>query len=76
MTHAIMEEEREHGVRLTAVLPGMTNTPLLDDRPVPVSEETRRAALQPDDIAATCLYVMQLPPTAHVAEIMLQPAKG
>lgn len=74
LNNAVMEEERENGIRLTAILPGMTNTPLLDKRPVPVSADARAAALQPEDIAATCLFVMSLPPRAHVAEILLQPS--
>jgi NADP-dependent 3-hydroxy acid dehydrogenase YdfG len=76
LTHAVMEEERENGLRLTAILPGMTDTPLLDKRPVPVPAESRRAALQPDDVAAACLFVMALPARAHVAEIVLQPSRS
>jgi NADP-dependent 3-hydroxy acid dehydrogenase YdfG len=76
LTHAVMEEERENGLRLTAILPGMTDTPLLDKRPVPVSADSRRAALQPDDVAAACLFVMGLPARAHVAEIVLQPSRS
>ncbi|HTN63099.1 MAG TPA: SDR family NAD(P)-dependent oxidoreductase [Devosia sp.] len=74
LNNAVMEEERENGIRLTAILPGMTNTPLLDKRPVPVSAQARAAALQPEDVAAACLFVMALPARAHVAEIMLQPS--
>ena len=76
LTHAVMEEERENGLRLTAILPGMTDTPLLDKRPVPVPADSRRAALQPDDVAAACLFVMGLPARAHVAEIVLQPSRS
>ncbi|MGK9168914.1 SDR family NAD(P)-dependent oxidoreductase [Inquilinus limosus] len=76
LSHAVMEEERENGLRLTVILPGMTDTPLLDKRPVPVPPEARRAALQPEDVAAACLFVMALPPRAHVAEIVLQPSRS
>ncbi|MGK9236436.1 SDR family NAD(P)-dependent oxidoreductase [Inquilinus limosus] len=76
LSHAVMEEERENGLRLTVILPGMTDTPLLDRRPVPVPPEARRAALQPEDVAAACLFVMALPPRAHVAEIVLQPSRS
>jgi NADP-dependent 3-hydroxy acid dehydrogenase YdfG len=76
LSHAVMEEERENGLRLTVILPGMTDTPLLDKRPVPVPPEARRKALQPEDVAAACLFVMALPPRAHVAEIMLQPSRS
>lgn len=76
LSHAVMEEERDNGLRLTVILPGMTDTPLLDKRPVPVPAEVRQKALQPEDVAAACLFVMALPPRAHVAEIMLQPSRS
>lgn len=76
LTHAVMEEERDNGIRMTAILPGMTDTPLLDRRPTPVSAAARAAALQPDDVAAACLFVMQLPARAHVAEILIQPSRS
>lgn len=75
LTHAIMEEEWANGIRATSILPGMTDTSLLDRRPVPVSAETRATALQPEDIAAACMFVMQLPARAHVSEIHLQPSR-
>ncbi|WP_027133245.1 SDR family oxidoreductase [Geminicoccus roseus] len=76
LTHAVMEEERENGIRMTAIMPGMTDTPLLDRRPTPIPAEARAAALQPEDIAAACLFVMGLPARAHVAEILMQPRKN
>jgi NADP-dependent 3-hydroxy acid dehydrogenase YdfG len=75
LTHAIMEEEWANGIRATAILPGMTNTPLLDRRPSPVSAEARDAALQPVDIAEACLFVMRLPERAHVSELVIQPSR-
>lgn len=76
LTHAVMEEERENGIRVTAILPGMTDTPLLNRRPTPPTPEDRARALQPADIAAACLFVMQLPARAHVAEILMQPSRS
>ena len=75
LNHAIMEEEWASGIRATAILPGMTDTPLLDRRPSPVSTEVRRAALQPEDIAEACLFVMRLPQRAHVSELTIQPSR-
>ncbi|MEQ8730153.1 MAG: SDR family NAD(P)-dependent oxidoreductase [Marinovum algicola] len=75
MTHAIMEEEWQHGIRATVILPGMTETPLLEKRPTPPTEEMRAKALQPEDIAEACMFVMCLPERAHVSELMIQPAK-
>lgn len=74
MTHAIMEEEWQNGIRATVILPGMTDTPLLEKRPTPPTQEMRDKALQPEDVADACLFVMRLPPRAHVSELMLQPA--
>jgi NADP-dependent 3-hydroxy acid dehydrogenase YdfG len=75
LNHAIMEEEWANGLRATAILPGMTDTPLLDRRPSPVSAEARSAALQPEDIAEACLFVMRLPRRAHVSELVIQPSR-
>ena len=44
LTHAIMEEEWQNGIRATAILPGMTDTPLLDKRPEPASTSSGDAA--------------------------------
>ena len=66
-------EEAEHGIRSTAICPGEINTPILDDRPVPVSEERRAAMLQPEDVAAAVLFVANLPPRAHVPELIIKP---
>ncbi|SFA74103.1 NADP-dependent 3-hydroxy acid dehydrogenase YdfG [Poseidonocella pacifica] len=74
MTHAIMEEEWQNGIRATVILPGMTDTPLLEKRPTPPTEEMRAKALQPEDIAEACMFVMKLPARAHVSELMIQPA--
>jgi NADP-dependent 3-hydroxy acid dehydrogenase YdfG len=75
LTHAIMEEEWANGVRATAILPGMTDTPLLDRRPMPLTPEARARALQPEDVAAACLFVMRLPERAHVPELQIQPSR-
>lgn len=74
MTHAIMEEEWQNGIRATAILPGMTDTPLLEKRPSPPTPEMRAKALKPEDVAEACMFVMRLPARAHVSEIVLQPA--
>jgi NADP-dependent 3-hydroxy acid dehydrogenase YdfG len=74
MTHAIMEEEWQNGIRATVILPGMTETPLLEKRPTPPTAEMRAKALQPEDIAEACMFVMALPKRAHVSELMIQPA--
>jgi len=66
-------EEKDHGIRVTTVSPGEVETPILDDRPVPVSAEHRQKILQPEDVAAAVLMIVQLPPRAHVPELVIKP---
>lgn len=66
-------EVRNEGVRVTNVYPGEVNTPILDRRPVPVSDEHRNAILQPEDLAGLVVAICQLPPRAHVPEIVIKP---
>ena len=76
LAHGTMEEEREHGVRTTVIFPGLTDTPLVLKRPVPVPPAVLAHALQPEDVAAACLFVMRLPPRVHIAELVMLPSRG
>jgi len=73
LCYAAMVEERQHGLRVTALLPGLVDTPLLKNRPVPVPPETLAQAMQPEDIAQACLFLATLPARAYVPELMLLP---
>ncbi len=66
-------EEKDHGIRVTNIYPGEVETPILDQRPVPVTDEHRRRILQPDDVAAAALMVACLPARAHVPELVIKP---
>jgi NADP-dependent 3-hydroxy acid dehydrogenase YdfG len=66
-------EERENGIRVTTIYPGEVNTPLLDRRPSPVSEEHRARILQPEDVAQAALLVATLPPRANIPELIIKP---
>jgi NADP-dependent 3-hydroxy acid dehydrogenase YdfG len=65
--------EVDGAVRVTAILPGVIDTPLLDRRPEPPSEEMRAEMLQPEDIAAACVFAVSLPPRAYVPELTILP---
>ena len=73
LVRAASFEEHRNGVRFTAVLPGMTDTPLVDKRPSPPPAEVRALMLQPDDVAATILCALSLPPRACLAELTIVP---
>lgn len=67
------QEEAANGIRITNVYPGEVDTPLLEQRPKPVSEEHRSRMLQPEDIAELVLTICALPQRAHVPEIVIKP---
>ncbi|MEQ8677354.1 MAG: SDR family oxidoreductase [Aggregatilineales bacterium] len=64
LSDSLNDEEWEYGIRASAICPGEINTPLIDKRASPVSEERRAKMLQPEDIANSVLFVANLP--AHV----------
>jgi NAD(P)-dependent dehydrogenase (short-subunit alcohol dehydrogenase family) len=66
-------EEHENGVRFSTVMPGIVDTPILDNRPEPPPEEVREAALKPEDVAEACLFLAALPPHAYVPEMTILP---
>ncbi len=66
-------EEGNNGIRVTNIYPGEVNTPILDERPQPVSEEHRARILQPEDIALAAVMIARLPPRAHIPELVIKP---
>lgn len=73
LTSVINDEESRHGIRCTAILPGEVETPILEQRPEPVSAERRRAMLQPEDVAAAALLAATLPDRACITELVIKP---
>jgi len=71
-TTAALEDGR-HGIRVTTIFPGEVDTPILKNRPVPVTEEHRARILQPEDVAVAVLMVACLPSRAHVPELVIKP---
>ena len=66
-------EEREQGIRVTTIYPGEVETPILEQRPSPVTAEHRSRILQPEDVAAAVLLVAELPARAHIPELVIKP---
>jgi NADP-dependent 3-hydroxy acid dehydrogenase YdfG len=67
-------EERNNGIRVCNICPGEVETPILEERPVPLTQEQRKQILQPEDVAAAVLFVSCLPPRAAVPELIIKPA--
>ncbi len=75
LAHGTMEEERKHGIRTTVIFPGLTDTPMVEKRPTPTPPEVLAKALQPEDVAEACLFVLGLPARAWVPELLLYPSQ-
>ena len=73
VTQTVNLEEARHGIRACVISPGEINTPILDQRPVKVSDEHKARILQPEDIADVVVYVAGLPPHVVVSELVIKP---
>ena len=73
LTASLLVEERNNGIRATAICPGEVATPILDARPVPVSDEDKARMLQPDDIGELVLFVARQPKHVTLNEILITP---
>lgn len=71
--NSVCLDEWKNGIHVTNICPGEVNTPLMNDRPVPVPEERKPKMLQPEDIAAMVIAVAKLPHRALVPEIVITP---
>ncbi|MGL6074163.1 MAG: SDR family oxidoreductase [Fimbriiglobus sp.] len=69
----LANEEKDSGIRVSNICPGEIDTPILSQRPSPVSESHRAAILKPADVADAILYVANLPPAVHIPELVIKP---
>jgi NADP-dependent 3-hydroxy acid dehydrogenase YdfG len=74
LAHAIRLEEKENGIRTTAVCPGLVNTELLEKRPFKTSAEQLAVALLPEHVAEAVLACLKLPPRAVIPELTIVPS--
>ena len=71
---SLNDEEGANGIRSTALCPAEVATPLLTRRPG-FDTAQMDAMIQPDDMAATALYVARMSPGVAVHEIVLAPVR-
>ena len=73
MSHSINCEECIHGIRSSVICPGEVATPILDQRPVPVSANERARMLQSEDVGDLIRYVALLPAHVCLSEVWITP---
>jgi 3-oxoacyl-[acyl-carrier protein] reductase len=68
-TQSLFEEVREYGVKVSIILPGFVDTPL-----IPLNKRLDRGKMiQPRDIADAVMYVLSTPPNSCPVEMTIRP---
>jgi NAD(P)-dependent dehydrogenase (short-subunit alcohol dehydrogenase family) len=68
LTHTLLQEYEEHGVRATAILPGIVDTAMV------TGDHGSDELLRPEDVAQTVRWCLELSPAAIVREVTLERA--
>lgn len=71
---AVNNELCQYGVRVTNIYPGEVNTPILEHRPTPVSDERKAAMMLPEDFGDLIVAICALPPRANVCDLVIKPS--
>jgi len=67
LSQSLQDEVKGQNIRVTAICPGYVATPLAEGAPVPAAE-----MIQPEDIAATVLYLLDLTPKVVIREMVIE----
>ncbi|MFT7652692.1 MAG: NADP-dependent 3-hydroxy acid dehydrogenase YdfG [Limisphaerales bacterium] len=73
MTESLNMEACIFGVRATAICPGEVATPILDNRPIPVTAEDRAQMVQADDCGEVIRFLAELPEHVCINELTISP---
>jgi NADP-dependent 3-hydroxy acid dehydrogenase YdfG len=76
LSHTVNMENGMDGIRCCLLMPGGTNTPILQAKAIPPSAEQLANLLQPEDLGSLVRYIAEAP--AHVCfnEIVIAPTKN
>jgi short-subunit dehydrogenase len=75
LSQTLAQEERAHGIRVTAIFPGAVNTELWDTETVHANFD-RSKMLTPEIVAQSILHTALLPQQAVIDELTLMPSGG
>jgi 3-oxoacyl-[acyl-carrier protein] reductase len=70
-TQSLYEEVREYGVKVSVILPGFVDTPMIP----PVKHLDRAKMIRPEDIAEAVLFVVKAAPTCCPVEMTVRPQR-
>jgi len=73
LTHSINLEAAEYGIRASVICPGEVDTPIIAQRPLPVSQKRQSLMLKPEDLGATVAFVANMPPHVTIPELWILP---
>ncbi|WP_068874174.1 MULTISPECIES: SDR family oxidoreductase [unclassified Phenylobacterium] len=73
LSESLNQAEAVNGIRSCCICPGEVATPILKNRPIPVSDEDQARMLQSEDLARTILFVAEMPASVCINEILISP---
>jgi short-subunit dehydrogenase len=71
-TQSLYEEVREYGIKVSVILPGFVDTPMIPQ----VKHLDRSKMIQPEDVAEAVMFVVKSPPTCCPVEMTVRPQKS
>ena len=73
MNESLNMENCQFGIRACAVCPGEVATPILDNRPIPVTEEDRAKMVQSEDCGDIVRFLAELPTHVCINDLTVSP---
>lgn len=73
MNESLNMEACTYGVRATAICPGEVATPILDNRPIPVSQDDRDKMVQSEDCGEVIRFLAEMPEHVCINELTISP---
>ena len=73
MNESLNMENCQYGIRACAVCPGEVATPILDNRPMPVSDADRAKMVQSEDCGDVIRFLAELPEHVCINELTISP---
>ncbi|MDH3444141.1 MAG: SDR family NAD(P)-dependent oxidoreductase [Deltaproteobacteria bacterium] len=70
-TQSLYEEVRENGIKVSVILPGFVDTPMIP----PVKHLDRSKMIQPEDVAEAVMFILHSSPTCCPVEMTVRPQR-